>query len=275
MTANASWHIASRSPACGDGGGPGAANTQQPRMPALALRNVCRYRRQPGDDGAPRRVPVLREVSAVLPAGTLCSVLGPSGSGKSTLLRLLNRLDDPDSGEILLDGLPLQSLPVQALRRRIVLVGQQPAVLPGSVAENLAYGPRLQGLPLAEVEERVREALDGVGLGRDFLARPAQALSVGQLQRVCLARALALRPEILLLDEPTAALDAASAEVILALVSDLHRRLGLSVIYVTHRVKEARALGGMALLLVDGAVVEMGEVGEVSMRLTPSASLHL
>jgi ABC-type methionine transport system ATPase subunit len=228
-------------------------------VPGFSLHHLFKYRTQAGPDGVPHRVAVLRDVTAEIPSGRMCLLLGASGSGKSTLLRLLNRLDDPDGGEIRLDGAPLGDMPVVTLRRQVALVGQQPAPFSGTVAENVGYGPRLQGLPKPEIEERVREALRRVGLGEELLGREAERLSVGQQQRVCLARALALRPKALLLDEPTSALDPASARVIVETVATLQRDLGLTVVYVTHRLEEARALGGMALILVAGEVVEAGE----------------
>src|SRR5205823_2009995 len=136
--------------------------------------------------GKLRPVSVLREVSGEMASGSVCLIMGPSGSGKSTLLRLLNRLDDPDEGEVRLDGTPLRNLPILALRRRVVLVGQQPAPFAGSVFDNLAYGLRLQAVPAVETEERAREALRQAGLSADLLPRAADQLSVGQQQRVCL-----------------------------------------------------------------------------------------
>jgi putative ABC transport system ATP-binding protein len=231
-------------------------------MPAFTLRGVTKLRYHPAADGLQAGA-ALADVTAEIPDRSLCLLLGPSGSGKSTLLRLLNRLEDPDRGEIRLDGTPLCDLPVLALRRRVVMVGQQPAMFPGTVGDNLSYALRLRSLPRAEIDGRTRESLSQVGLPDELLERPADRLSVGQQQRVCLARALALRPEALLLDEPTAALDPASAGIILRLVCDLQTEMGLTVVYVTHRLAEAQALGGTALLLDNGRIVESGETRSV------------
>lgn len=225
-------------------------------MPAFSLRHVSRYRVQAGPDGSTTRTAVLRDVSLELASGQIHLLMGPSGSGKSTLLRLLNRLDDPDEGEIRLDGTPLRSFSVLELRRRVVLVGQQPAPFPGTVEENIAYGLRLQSLPPSEITIRVGEALQAVGLGRELLPRGADRLSVGQQGRMCLARALALRPEALLLDEPTAALDPASAAAVLRTVAALQRERGVTVVYVTHRREEAEALGGTPVYLEAGQIAE-------------------
>lgn len=232
-------------------------------MPSFSLRGVSRYREQADADGKRRRAAVLQAVTAEIPAGALCLLMGPSGSGKSTLLRLLNRLDDPDEGEVLIDGALLTGVPVQTLRRRVVGVGQQPAPFPGTVAENVGYGPRLQGLAQQETRERVSSALEQVGLPKELLSRPADRLSVGQQQRVCLARALALRPEALLLDEPTAPLDPASAGGILDLVRHLQHDRGLTIVYVTHRLADARRLGGMTLFLAGGRLVDSGDTAAV------------
>ena len=130
------------------------------------------------------------------------ALAGPSGSGKSTLLRLLNRLADPEEGEVRFHGQDVRALDPLELRRRAVLVPQLPAPLPGSVADNVEYGPGLRG-HAADVERSLRLA----GLGPDYAEREASGLSVGEQQRVMLARALALDPDVLLLDEPTSALD--------------------------------------------------------------------
>jgi putative ABC transport system ATP-binding protein len=189
----------------------------------------------------------------------LTLLVGPSGSGKSSLMRLLNRLDDPTSGEIRMDGRRLSDFPPLDLRRKVVMVGQQPAPFPGTAFENIAYGLRLQHLPEKEIEERTREAFQYTGLREERLTMEASRLSVGQQQRVCLARALALRPQALLLDEPTAALDSTSADRILRLALRLYKTEGMTILYVTHRLADAETLGGKALVLQEGEMVEFGD----------------
>jgi len=176
--------------------------------------------------------PVLEGFSAHLPGRGLTAVVGPSGSGKTTLLRLLNRLADPDAGRITYDGRPLAEHDVLDLRRRVQHVGQVPVAFPGTVADNLR---------LARPWAPVADLLARVDLDPELAGREAQRLSVGETQRMCLARALALAPECLLLDEPTSALDGDSR----SRVEKLVRRLaddGTGVIMVTHDASQAQDL---------------------------------
>jgi putative ABC transport system ATP-binding protein len=172
-----------------------------------------------GDSG-----PIIEGFSARIPADGLTAMVGPSGSGKTTLLRLLNRLDDPDGGEVLLDGRDVRSYDVLELRRRVQHVGQVPVPFPGTVADNV--GPDAEAL------------LARVGLSPALAIRDADRLSVGEAQRMCLARALARRPECLLLDEPTSALDTASKAGVEALIRSLADD-GLTVVMVTHDPRQA------------------------------------
>lgn len=196
---------------------------------------------------------VIEDVSFSVPKGEILALVGPSGSGKSTLLRMINRLEDPTSGRINLFETNISSLDVRELRRRVGMVFQTPALIAGTVADNVSYGPRLR-----REDCDPGEYLDLVQLERDLLHRPATALSVGQQQRMCIARALANRPEALLLDEPTSALDQTAANTVLDLICRLNRELGLTVIMVTHLMEHARAVGTQVVLLVRGAKIEEG-----------------
>jgi putative ABC transport system ATP-binding protein len=177
------------------------------------------------------------------------ALVGPSGAGKSTLLRLLNRLADPSAGVVRFDGRDVQDWDVLDLRRRAVMVPQIPAPLPGTVAANVEYGPSLAGRT-ADVERCLADA----GLDASFAPRAAGRLSVGEQQRLMLARALALEPEALLLDEPTAALDEEARDGVEHTLVDLHQRLGVALVLVTHDRAQARRLATETIELRDGTV---------------------
>jgi len=174
-----------------------------------------------GDDG-----PIIDGFSASIPSEGLTALVGPSGAGKTTILRLLNRLDDPDGGTVLLDDRDVRDYDVLELRRRVQYVGQVPVTFPGTVADNIGDGDG--GDPGG-----VGRLLARVGLDPALAGREADRLSVGEAQRVCLARSLALRPEVLALDEPTSALDTASKVGIETLIAGLAES-GLTVVMVTH-----------------------------------------
>ena len=179
--------------------------------------------------------PVLEEASLAIKAGAFAVVRGPSGAGKSTLLRLLCRLEEPDSGRILFKGAPVDELPPPVLRRSVAYVQQMPTLLPGTVRENLllpfAYRANSAAAPPDDADIRARlEELLLTGVTPDTAA---DRLSVGQAQRVCLIRSLLLSPEVVLLDEPTASLDAESARVVLDRAAALSRE-GITVIMISH-----------------------------------------
>src|SRR5579885_1949917 len=180
-----------------------------------------------GDSG-----PIIEGFSARIPADGLTAMVGPSGAGKTTLLRLLNRLDDPDAGDVLLDGRDVRSYDVLELRRRVQYVGQVPVTFPGTVAANV--GPEVDQL------------LAHVGLDPVLADRDADRLSVGEAQRMCLARALARHPECLLLDEPTSALDTRSKGGVEALIRRLADE-GLTVVMVNHDPRQADQLADRVL----------------------------
>jgi putative ABC transport system ATP-binding protein len=192
---------------------------------------------------------VLRDLSLVVGEGSTV-ILGPSGSGKSTLLRLLNRLADPDGGQVRFRGSDVRDLDPLELRRRAVLVPQLPAPVPGSVADNVRFGPGLLGR-----RPEPERFLGMAGLDGGFAERDAARLSVGEQQRVMLARALALEPEVLLLDEPTAALDDAAKQGVERTLAGLARQSGLSLVVVTHERAQAERLADRVVRLEDGSTV--------------------
>ncbi|MDQ6650771.1 MAG: ATP-binding cassette domain-containing protein [Actinomycetota bacterium] len=198
----------------------------------------------------------LQSVTAQIGAGGCTALVGPSGAGKSTLLRLLNRLEEPDAGQVHFRGRPLPSYDVLDLRRRIGLVQQVAVVLGDTVLDDLRVGrPDLDRPGAAAL-------LDRVGLGPDFLDRQTGSLSGGEAQRVCLGRALAVGPEVLLLDEPTSALDsfaaAAVERVVRGLVAD-----GLTAVLVSHDLRQARRLAQHVLVLDAGVLIAAGPTEEL------------
>ncbi len=174
-----------------------------------------------GDDG-----PIVSGFSACVPRSGLTVMVGPSGVGKTTLLRLLNRLDDPDGGRVLFEGRDVRDYDVLELRRRVQLVGQVPVPFLGTVADNLRAGG-------ASSQDEVDAFLERCGLSPVLCERDADRLSVGEAQRMCLARALARHPDVLALDEPTSALDTVSKGGIEQLIRSLAGD-GLTVVMVTH-----------------------------------------
>lgn len=221
------------------------------RVEHLTIRKRLKAREPP--------VEVLQDVSCDIAAAEILTVIGPSGSGKSTFLRALNRLDEPTRGDVLLDGHSVRTIPPPELRRRVSLVFQIPTLFPGTVAANLWYGPRLRGIRANTGDEVAVRLLAQVELTPAFLSRDVTTLSVGQQQRVGLARALANAPEVVLLDEVTAPLDLANVLAVEALIHALNQTLGLTIVWVTHNLDQAKRLGHRTLLLVDGRSVEVGE----------------
>jgi ABC-type methionine transport system ATPase subunit len=193
---------------------------------------------------------ILKDVDAGMPDGEITAVVGPSGAGKSTLLRAINRLIEPSSGEIYLDGEPTSVLDPLELRRRVGMVFQIPALFGSSVEEAVLYGARLSGR-----DADSKQLLDMVGLEASLAERDPRALSVGQQQRVSVARALALEPEALLLDEPTSALDEAARRRIEDLVRDLNVTLGLTMVFVSHDLSQVERVADRVVLMADGRSV--------------------
>jgi polar amino acid transport system ATP-binding protein len=201
---------------------------------------------------------VLRGIDIHVDAGKTATVIGPSGSGKSTLLRVLNRLYEPDQGDVLLDGESVLTENPDRLRQRIGMVFQQFNLFPHkTVAENVALGPRkLRGLSKDQARALAIEQLEIVGLADKADTRPAN-LSGGQQQRVAIARALAMRPELMFFDEATSALDPELVKGVLALMADLASG-GMSMVVVTHEMGFARSVSDIVVFMDQGQVVETG-----------------
>ena len=192
--------------------------------------------------------------------GETMAIVGPSGSGKSSLLRLLNRLDEPTSGTVYLEGTDYRQIAPRELRRRVGMVMQRPFLFPGTVADNLQFGPRQRG---AELSSRVvGELLAGVLLG-GFETRNVANLSGGEAQRVSFARALANSPEALLLDEPTSALDEEAKREVETVIQGIGQRQGVACVLVTHDAGQAARLGQRVMLLESGRIVRSGSASEV------------
>ena len=200
--------------------------------------------------------PVLRNVEIAIQVSEIVCLLGPSGSGKSTLLRCLNRLIEPPAQSVFFDARDVTKMDVLALRRRVGMVFQQAALFPGTVADNVAFGPVLSSHDLSDGE--IAELLDLADLSPDYTGRPVDQLSGGEAQRVSMARALANRPDTLLLDEPTSALDPAARRHVRETIIRLRQDLGLTVIWVTHNVEEAAEVADRVYLLVEGRIVDQG-----------------
>lgn len=215
----------------------------------------------------------LKDVNITIPRGQITVILGPSGCGKTTLLKCLNRfLELSDgvriTGLVLIDGENIYDpmVDVTEMRKKTGLLAQRPHPLPMSIYENVAYGMRIHGLCKKgpEMDARVQHYLEEAGLWnevRDRLKQPAVALSIGQQQRLCLARGLAVEPEIILGDEPTSALDPISAQHIEKRLMDLKQEY--TIVLVTHILRQAKRLADNVIFMYLGEVVEAGPAHEV------------
>ncbi len=203
---------------------------------------------------------IVNDISLSVNRGELLGLVGASGSGKSSLLRLLNRLDEPTSGTVFLEAQDYREIPPRTLRQRLGMVTQRPFLFPGDVASNLRFGPAQRGATLTDGE--VAKLLEHVGL-TGFAARNVANLSGGEQQRVSLARALANRPEILLLDEPTSALDEQAKTGIEDLIRNLVNEDHFTMILVTHDRDQARRICDRVGLIEAGRLAHLGTPAEV------------
>ncbi|MBE0523156.1 MAG: phosphate ABC transporter ATP-binding protein [Methanosarcinales archaeon] len=195
-------------------------------------------------NGTKVRSQILSNIDLVVQRGDLVTIMGPSGSGKTTFLRLINRLSETDSGNILLNSMDIKDYPPVELRRKVGMVFQVPVVFRGSVRDNLGFGMKLWGEDI-DLEVLAMDA----GIPEDLLDAEAGKLSVGEKQRVCIARALANRPGILLLDEPTSSLDIESATFIEELLLGLCKEKDLTMLWVTHEMEQAKRIRGRRFVL--------------------------
>ena len=215
----------------------------------------------------------LKDITITIPDKQITAIIGPSGCGKSTLLKTFNRLIDLNedaiiSGKVLVDGIDIygsKSVDPTSIRKKMGLLSQKPFPLPMSIYDNVAYGPRLYGMhSRRDLDAIVERYLKTAGLWdevRDRLKSPASKLSAGQQQRLCLARGLAVEPEIILADEPTSALDPISAQRIEKIFVELKEKY--TIVLVTHILRQARRLADYVIFLYLGELIEHGPASEV------------
>jgi osmoprotectant transport system ATP-binding protein len=218
-----------------------------------------------GGSGA-ERVLAVDDVSLDVAEGEFLAIVGGSGSGKTTLLRLANRLIDADSGSITVEGEDVRAVDPVSLRRRIGYVFQSGGLFPHmSVADNIGITPKLQGMPAVDISSRVDELLDLVRLDRaPYRDRLPHELSGGQRQRVGVARALAARPRIVLMDEPFGALDPLTRDALGDDYGALHRQLRLTTVMITHDITEAILLADRVAVMRSGKLLALGTPAELS-----------
>ena len=211
-------------------------------------------------------VDALKDISLTIPDGEIYGIIGMSGAGKSTLVRCINMLERPTAGDIMIDGKSMTELSQKELRekrRDITMIFQGfNLLMQRNCLKNVCFPLELAGVKKAEAEKRAAELLELVGLGDKFKSYPAQ-LSGGQQQRVAIARALATHPKILLCDEATSALDPQTTQSILSLIRDIHDRLGITVIIITHQMSVVEQICTRVAILDGGTVAEEGAVSGV------------
>lgn len=207
---------------------------------------------------------ILQLTSQEFEAGKIYGIIGPSGAGKSTLLRVLNLLQEPTAGQLDFLGSPVvyHGSERLALQRQMAFVFQKPVLFSGTVMDNLYYGLKVRGTPLAEVKEKLQQILQRVGL-EGLAGQAAKTLSGGEAQRLALARALALEPKVLLLDEPTANLDPRNVAIIEEIIKEANGAYGTTVFFVTHNFFQTKRLCHQTIFLYDGQVVEFDQTDKL------------
>ena len=224
-------------------------------------------------DGA---VNALSDINLTIPDGSIYGIIGMSGAGKSTLVRCINLLERPTEGSVVIDGTAMETLSPAALRERrrdITMIFQQfNLLMQRSCLKNICFPMELAGVKKDKAEKRARELLEMVGLPDKANAYPAQ-LSGGQKQRIAIARALATDPKVLLCDEATSALDPNTTHSILTLIKDINRKLGITVVVITHQMSVVEEICDHVAILDGGVVVEVGEVKEIFSSLAAETGI--
>ena len=224
------------------------------------------------------RVEALKDISLTIPDGDVYGIIGMSGAGKSTLVRCINMLERPTSGEVIVNGKRLDTMsPAQlrAARRDITMIFQRfNLLMQRNCLDNVCFPMELAGVSRREAASRAQELLETVGLPDKAKAYPAQ-LSGGQQQRVAIARALATNPKVLLCDEATSALDPKTTRQILELIGDINKKLGITVVIITHQMSVVKSVCNHVAILDDGEVVEDGLVSTVFSAPKSAAARHL
>ena len=227
----------------------------------IELRNICKT-----FEGAGGRVDALHNINLTISDGDIYGIIGMSGAGKSTLVRCINMLERPTEGEVIVDGVNMGELSPSQLRearRGITMIFQGfNLLMQKNCLKNVCFPMELAGIPKADAVKRATELLELVGLPDKAKAYPAQ-LSGGQQQRVAIARALATNPKVLLCDEATSALDPNTTHSILELIRDINKKLGITVIIITHQMSVVEEVCNHVAILDNGEVVEEGAVGTV------------
>lgn len=241
--------------------------------PLIEIINLKKVYQVPGGE-----VVALNNINLTIGKGEIYGIIGMSGAGKSTLIRCMNKLDTPTEGDIFINGqniLLMDGKSLIQMRRKVSMIFQQfNLLMQKTVARNIRYPLEIAGVPKSIANERVKELLKIVGLESKANAYPAQ-LSGGQKQRVAIARALASDPEVLLCDEATSALDPMTTQSILALLQDINKRLGITIVLITHEMAVIRQICTRVAILDGGLIAEEGTVDDVFVHTRSAAGKRL